>query len=121
LPYRLPSIFSLPEAALLRSLPETRRHDEFFTFWTLKEAYKSAEAYTKCKGQGLTISLNHLDVSAALEESAPRYFSRWSLQKLAVPPGYAAAIAFEGYACQLQCFYYSDTDIVDILWMLKDR
>jgi 4'-phosphopantetheinyl transferase len=100
--------FSPREIATLRALPAARRHEAFFTFWTLKEAY------IKARGQGLTLSLDQLDVSAALEGRAPllstnddlQHFSHWSLQKLVPAPGYIAANAVEGHDWGLKCWQW---------------
>ena len=95
--------FSPREVALLRALPAPARRKAFFTFWTLKEAY------VKCRGEGLTLSLTHLDVSAGLEARAPLHLSRWSLEKLAPIRDYGAAIAVEGDAYRLnRCYFHTD-------------
>lgn len=56
---RLPSpgiaerFFSPQESAALAALPEPLRHERFFAYWTLKEAY------IKARGRGLSIPLDH--------------------------------------------------------------
>lgn len=104
--------FSPREIAVLRALPAARPHEAFFTFWTLKEAY------LKSRGQGLSLGLNHLDVSSAMEAPAPlltpigepENLSHWSLRKLAPAPGYAAALAIKGHAGQIKCWHYLYND-----------
>jgi 4'-phosphopantetheinyl transferase len=100
--------FSAPEIAALLALPTEQRAGEFFTFWTLKEAY------IKARGEGLSFPLDRfyvslipgrpevtLNVSGDAHES-----SRWSLRSLNPAPGYAAAVAAEGHDWKLRCWRY---------------
>ncbi len=96
--------FSPREVAALRSLPATEQTHAFFRCWTCKEAF------VKARGQGLSLPLDHFDVSftpgqpAALLSVAdiPGEASRWSLYTLTPAPGYTAAIAVEGCDWQLK-------------------
>jgi 4'-phosphopantetheinyl transferase len=91
-------ILSLREHAVFRALPPKQRQRAFFYSWTRKEAY------LKACGEGLSRSLNQIDVSVAPFEPAcqpriqgePQALRRWSLQELAPAPGYIAALASEG-------------------------
>jgi 4'-phosphopantetheinyl transferase len=91
-------ILSRRESAVLRTLPLELRQAALFSGWTRKEAY------LKACGDGLSRSLNQIDVSLPPFEPArpvrvqgdPWTSFRWSLQGLASAPGYAAALATEG-------------------------
>jgi 4'-phosphopantetheinyl transferase len=91
-------ILSLREYAVFRALPPTQRQRAFLCAWTRKEAY------LKARGEGLSRSLNEVDVSLAPFEPARQLsiqresqaLCRWSLQELAPAPGYIAALASEG-------------------------
>lgn len=75
-------LFSATEAAVLRSLPPSRRTPAFFAMWTRKEAY------LKGTGIGMAVRLEEVDVFSP----APG----WSLCGLDIGPPYAAALAVEG-------------------------
>ena len=100
--------FSRQEVALLRALPPSVRSRAFFIYWTLKEAY------VKGSGEGLSIRLDHFDVSSALvgpvalqsANGVPKQTSRWSLHTLIPGPGYVAALAAEGHDWQLRCWQW---------------
>lgn len=90
--------FSRQENALLRTLPKTQRLTEFFSCWTLKEAY------VKAVGDGLSLPTESFDVAFGRGERA-RLLSvdgkaeeplRWSLMELVPARGYIGAIAVEG-------------------------
>jgi 4'-phosphopantetheinyl transferase len=57
--------FSRGEVHALRSLPEAQRHERFFIYWTLKEAY------IKARGMGLYLPLDQFTMHVA-EGVAPR-------------------------------------------------
>ncbi|MFL7793851.1 MAG: 4'-phosphopantetheinyl transferase superfamily protein [Anaerolineae bacterium] len=94
--------FSRRENAELEGIPDCRKLEAFFTYWTCKEAY------IKATGDGLARNLDQVEVSlapgparllsvgGALEEAA-----RWSLLAMNPASGYVAAVAFEGHRCQL--------------------
>ena len=100
--------FSPPEVRALLGLPRPRQTSTFFTFWTLKEAY------LKACGAGLTLGLDHFDVSSVL--SGPAILRRadgtalpgWSLRTLDPGPGYTAALALAGPADHLACWRWPD-------------
>jgi 4'-phosphopantetheinyl transferase len=90
--------FSPLERRMLRAVPPAQRPEAFFHCWTRKEAY------IKARGMGLSLALDHFDVSvtpgepAALLETREegQDSSRWSLHDLPVGEGYVAALAVEG-------------------------
>jgi 4'-phosphopantetheinyl transferase len=100
------SVFSVPEQAILRSLPEAAKPEAFFNAWTRKEAY------IKALGQGLSIPLDQFDVAflpgepAALREVRGTWANAhdWTLQHLAPAPDYAGAIAVAGSGWQMRCW-----------------
>ena len=87
--------FSEAERTALRAIPVEHRHRMFFRIWTRKEAY------IKALGEGLSHPLHQFDVS--LDETAclmatrpdPAEAQHWHLENLAVPEGFAAAMAIE--------------------------
>jgi 4'-phosphopantetheinyl transferase len=91
-------IFSRREHTVFRALPLEQRRAAFFCGWTRKEAF------LKACGEGLSRSLNQIDVSLApfeperrpRIEGALRPSSEWSLRELAPAPGYVAGLASEG-------------------------
>ncbi len=88
------SVFSPAERAVLEGLPMTQRMQGFYNCWTRKEAY------IKAIGKGLAQPLDAFDVSldpaaAAALRGAPDAPSRWSMQALPAPSGYAAALVVE--------------------------
>jgi 4'-phosphopantetheinyl transferase len=100
--------FSPREYAALRALPAHMRHEAFFNCWTRKEAY------VKARGEGLSLPLDQFDVSLArgkparllCNEREPRDVIRWTLQELTPAPGYAAALAVQGYGWQSRCWQW---------------
>jgi 4'-phosphopantetheinyl transferase len=97
--------FSEAEKREWDSLPASQRLEAFFTGWTRKEAY------LKARGEGLAFPLAAFSVGLAPGEparliepnSGREEPASWRLQTLepAPAPGYAAALAFEGQACQI--------------------
>jgi 4'-phosphopantetheinyl transferase len=98
--------FSINERAELNALPVENRYQAFFLCWTRKEAF------IKAHGEGLSLPLEHFDVSlnpgglarlvatrAGLE--AP---DQWSLFDLEPAQGYRAALAVRGRAYELHCW-----------------
>lgn len=102
--------FSRREVAMLRTLPTEEQRQEFFRYWTRKEAY------IKARGEGLTLPLDQCDVSLAPgdpdavlgTQGDPTEASRWFLQELTPAPGYVAALAVEGRAWRLTCWQWPD-------------
>jgi 4'-phosphopantetheinyl transferase len=92
-------VLSPREYAVFRALPRERQQAALFCAWTRKEAY------AKACGQGLSCSLDRVDVSLPPFEPPrplsiqgdPRGSSGWSLQDVTAVPGYAAAVASEGH------------------------
>jgi len=88
-------VFAVNERAALRALPEARRLERFFQMWVCKEAY------VKARGDGIidrlasfTVSIDaasavHL-VDDARDPTAP---TRWRMQLIESPMGFAAAVA----------------------------
>ena len=87
--------FSIVERHALENLSGDELHAAFFRCWTRKEAY------VKARGDGLSLPLNHFDVSIeanaaqALLATRPDASDarRWTLCDLAVGREYAAALA----------------------------
>lgn len=100
--------FSPHEIAALRALPEEVQREAFFNCWTRKEAY------IKAIGEGMSMPLDQFNVSLAPGSAAALLgnlrdateVSRWSLQELALGPGYVAAVAVEGRNWELRCFAF---------------
>jgi 4'-phosphopantetheinyl transferase len=90
--------FSAHEIEALKTVPPDFRKQAFFNCWTRKEAY------IKARGEGLSMPLDEFDVSLVPGEAAallrnhkePAEVSRWSMQSVAVPDGYVAALVASG-------------------------
>jgi 4'-phosphopantetheinyl transferase len=90
--------FSANEASALSSFPEDQLKDCFFKCWARKEAF------IKAKGGGLSIPLNHFDVSVGPGKPAEllntrwdtEEAGRWSIEDIDAGKNYAAALAVEG-------------------------
>lgn len=90
--------FAPGEAAFITGVPEDDRVHAFFRIWTRKEAY------LKATGKGLSVPLNHFDVSRLPggqacfvdEGGLLKEMQGWSFQDLAPCDGYTAALAAEG-------------------------
>lgn len=97
--------FSINEYKRLALLDGPGRYEAFFTCWTRKEAY------LKARGDGLSLPLDHFDVSFRPMEEArlletrhdPAEVGRWKLLPVSVPAGYVAAVAVEGLDWKLKC------------------
>jgi 4'-phosphopantetheinyl transferase len=98
-------IFSVKEKALFLTLPESRRKEAFFKWWTCKEAF------IKAIGEGLSYPLDEIDVLLAPDEPAKllriegnsEAASRWSIQDLRPASGFAAAVAIKGQNRSVHC------------------
>ena len=83
---------------------EKKKRDAFFNGWTRKEAF------LKAIGQGLSYSLNNVEVSLLPEEPAKfiaihdnqNNKDEWSLYNLDIKSDYAAALALKGKADSIQ-------------------
>lgn len=89
--------FSLRERLALRCVPVDDRESAFFRCWTRKEAF------IKGLGHGLSHPLDAFSVTLGAGEPArlidtgvPGEADGWTLESLAAPPGYVAALAIEG-------------------------
>lgn len=98
--------FSRAEVLALRTVPADLRNQAFFNCWTRKEAY------IKARGEGLSMPLDQFDVTLRPDEPAAllnnyreeREVSRWSMQSIPAPAGYAGALVVEGHDWQLKSF-----------------
>ena len=105
--------FCLNEFASLRDLPDDIQPVAFFNCWTRKEAY------LKALGCGLSLPLDHIEVSLVPGEPAKLLHvkgdleeaARWSLQELAPAPGYTGALAVYGHDWQLTSVEWLDGNI----------
>ena len=100
--------FSPQEHNIYRSLPEGKKEDVFFKYWTRKEAF------SKTTGDGLLIPLEKFDVSNVTNkpvklltaEGDTNGSSQWFIYDLNIGPGCKAAFTVEGQCCELLCFQY---------------
>jgi 4'-phosphopantetheinyl transferase len=98
--------FSARERAELNALPVGSRSQAFFLGWTRKEAF------IKAHGEGLSLPLDHFDVSLGPGEPARLVATRmgleapdqWSLFNLEPAPGYLAALAVRSRWVELHCW-----------------
>jgi 4'-phosphopantetheinyl transferase len=89
---------SPPERRAFQSLAAAEGRRFFARLWTRKEAYMKAD------GQGMSLRLDHIDVSTSpyrmrlLDDSCDQWLesAQWTLRSFSVRPGYAAALAAEG-------------------------
>lgn len=95
------------ENAMLRTFrAKSLIHKEFFNCWTRKEPY------IKARGEGLSLPLDHFDVSFEPGEpealigisGASDKSSHWFLQAIQPGPGYVAALVAEGLDWRLKCW-----------------
>jgi 4'-phosphopantetheinyl transferase len=98
--------FSPNEFKKLRSLPADQQREAFYCGWTRKEAY------LKGRGEGLSFSLDRVEVSLTPGEPArilkasgdPGVSRRWIVQHLSPAQGYIGAAAVEGRDITFRCF-----------------
>jgi 4'-phosphopantetheinyl transferase len=103
------TVFSTQEKHTLSRLEGEAKRTTFLQFWTRKEAYIKAD------GRGMSLLLEHIDVSvptnrvAVLDENMGewRLCADWTLQTLATGPDHAAALAAEGQDWRLACWQWS--------------
>jgi 4'-phosphopantetheinyl transferase len=96
--------FSARENAVFCALPPHKKKEGFFNCWTRKEAF------IKAIGGGLSVPLNKFDVSLAPGEPArllkiegdSQAASRWTINELQSPSGFAAAVTVEGRSWRLR-------------------
>jgi 4'-phosphopantetheinyl transferase len=101
--------FSCDENAMLRALPPCRRPDQFFFYWTCKEAY------LKAIGMGLGFPLESIHVDVGSEggparvqiKGKPGEGLQWSIVPLSPSHGYTGAIAVRGKQLRLTCWRWS--------------
>ena len=102
--------FAAGETEALRALPANMRTEEFFTYWTCKEAY------IKARGTGLSLPLDQFEVSIAPREQvatvtiieAVEEDAKWLVRTLAPQPGYAGALAAEGHDWEFTCWQWPE-------------
>ena len=98
--------FSRAEVLSLRTVRADLRKQAFFNCWTRKEAY------IKARGEGLSMPLDQFDVTLRPDEPVrllnnyreEREVSRWSMQAISAPEGYAGALVVEGHDWKLKSF-----------------
>jgi len=99
-------VFSAPECKALRGLEPGARRELFARLWTRKEAYIKAD------GRGMSLSLDHIDVSTSpdrvllLDDGSDHWSAspQWTLHSFPAGSGYAASLAVEGRDWQLAYF-----------------
>lgn len=92
-------VLSDPERVAFGRLHPDQRRGWFVRLWTRKEAYIKAD------GRGMSLRLEGIDVSTLPERvrlmgDAPDEWplcQRWAIRELEVAPGYAGALASEGF------------------------
>lgn len=98
-------VFSPRELAALHAAPAGMQRTAFFNGWTRKEAF------VKATGDGLSMPLEHIDVSLAPGERTVllrlegklMQGSAWTVRELQAPPSYSAAVAVAGIIGELTC------------------
>ena len=96
-------VFSASEKQALSSLEGEAKRMAFLQFWTRKEAYIKAD------GRGMSLLLEHIDVSAptdrvaVLDEATDewRVLADWTVRTLVVGPDHAASLAVEDQGWEL--------------------
>lgn len=103
--------YSPGEISALKSLPQDKQHDAFFTYWTCKEAYLKAE------GTGLSFGLDKVEISMTQEKQVSlaaingdaQKAALWSLQIMNPAAGYAAALAINGHGLEMKKWQWEIT------------
>lgn len=75
--------FTASEQAMLQGIEESKRHQMFFNCWTLKEAYLKAE------GQGMSGTLDQIDITKMLPGG------KWRMQVLNLGEDYAGSLVHQ--------------------------
>jgi len=97
------------EKAEFDSLPVDQKDEAFFRLWTRKEAW------LKATGKGIGGSLDKVEVSFRVDETArfihlPEQAGTvahgWKLQEFIPSPGFVAALAYPGETAHLSCWEY---------------
>jgi 4'-phosphopantetheinyl transferase len=96
--------FAPAESAGLKTLGGESLRRAFFAVWTRKEAF------VKACGEGISLGLDQFEVSVSPDDPArllnlggsATAAAAWSLQSLAVPPGYAGTVAVESPSCRVE-------------------
>ncbi|HUD83302.1 MAG TPA: 4'-phosphopantetheinyl transferase superfamily protein [Candidatus Saccharimonadales bacterium] len=105
--------FSPRECARFRELPRSERPAAFFNIWTRKEAW------LKATGDGITDSLDRVEVSFQrgepvrllnLPDNPVVPADRWQLHDLAPAPGFAAALAVAADCPQPRCWHWNQEE-----------
>ena len=103
------TVFSASERQAVNSSIHEAKRMTFLRLWTRKEAYIKAD------GRGVSLPLDHIDVSAptdrvmVLDEATGewRVLMDWRLRTLAVGPDHAASLATENQGWKLACWRWS--------------
>lgn len=90
--------FTPEERRILEQVPGSEHSVTFFCIWTRKEAF------LKARGEGISLGLGRVQVTARPQDEArlvatswdPPEVRRWSLLDVDCGPGYRAALAVEG-------------------------
>jgi 4'-phosphopantetheinyl transferase len=99
------TVLSSPERVALEGLDPGERRDWFVRLWTRKEAYIKAD------GQGMSLRLDHIDVTTLpgwvrLQGQSPEDWflaPQWAVRAIPVGSGYSAALAAEGFDWRFSC------------------
>jgi len=105
--------FSVKEREAFYALPEDKRKETFFKYWTRKESF------IKAIGDGLFCPMDSFDVSLSTGDPAGLLMiggdsnetSGWSVRDLKPASGFAAAFAVEGRNWQLRCCRWPDQSV----------
>lgn len=102
--------FSTHECSALKQLPTEERQKAFFNGWSRKEAF------LKAHGQGLSYSLEKVEVSLATNEPAKfiaihdanENISEWELYNLEPANDFAAAVAIKGELKKIEMLQWQE-------------
>lgn len=102
--------FSARESNGLRALPNTKKPAAFFNLWTRKEAW------LKATGEGISESLNQVEVSFLADEPAQlislfgdtQAGQKWHLCELNPAAGFVAALAVAGPDMRVKCWHWTE-------------
>lgn len=104
--------FSAREQVFYRALPQDKRRDAFFHYWTSKEAF------IKALGEGLSRSLEKIDVALVpgeenvlpMRTGKPCEESGWLIHPMRPAQEYAGALAIQRENFTLRSFKWMPTD-----------